>query len=94
MYIIYIHKNCAGFNYKKPLRAPWDMILKQLTNPEFFGDLPCVSVDVPLGWNVNKGPVIYMYIDCIYICIYICIYTHINITMYIYVTYAYIYIYI
>jgi len=49
--------DCAfGFNYKKPLRAPWDMILKQLTNPEFFGDLPCVSVDVPLGWNVNRGP--------------------------------------
>jgi len=49
--------DCAfGFNYKKPLRAPWDMILKQLTNPEFFGDLPCVSVDVPLGWDVNRGP--------------------------------------
>jgi NAD(P)H-hydrate epimerase len=49
--------DCAfGFSYKKPLRAPWDLLLKQLTNPEFFGNLPKVSVDVPLGWDVNRGP--------------------------------------
>lgn len=49
--------DCAfGFNYKKPLRMPWELMLKQLTNPEFFGDLPIVSVDVPLGWDVNRGP--------------------------------------
>lgn len=49
--------DCAfGFSYKAPLRAPWDMLLKQLTNPEFFGELPIVSVDVPLGWDVNRGP--------------------------------------
>jgi hydroxyethylthiazole kinase-like uncharacterized protein yjeF len=49
--------DCAfGFSYKAPLRAPWEVILKQLNNPEFFGELPLVSVDVPLGWDVNRGP--------------------------------------
>ena len=45
-----------GFNFKGTPRAPWDVVLKQLVNPEFFGEKPIVSVDVPLGWDVNRGP--------------------------------------
>eukprot|EP00960_Hanusia_phi_P024842 731283-Hanusia_phi.AAC.1 len=45
-----------GFSFRPPLRAPYDYILKQLLDPSLFGAVPVVSVDVPLGWDVELGP--------------------------------------
>jgi len=44
-----------GFSFRPPLRPPYDYILKQLLDPSLFGTIPVVSVDVPLGWDVELG---------------------------------------
>ncbi|KAK7462478.1 hypothetical protein VKT23_008079 [Stygiomarasmius scandens] len=40
-----------GFSYKPPIRAPFDAVLPLLTESK----LPIVSVDIPSGWDVEKG---------------------------------------
>lgn len=40
-----------GFSFKPPIRAPFDKVLPMLTESK----LPIVSVDVPSGWDVEKG---------------------------------------
>lgn len=42
-----------GFSFKPPVRAPFDEVLSLLN----ASDLPIVSVDIPSGWDVEKGPV-------------------------------------
>ncbi|KAG8967985.1 hypothetical protein FRC05_001695 [Tulasnella sp. 425] len=42
-----------GFSFKPPVRAPFDEVLPLLNNSK----LPIVSVDIPSGWDVEKGPV-------------------------------------
>lgn len=42
-----------GFSFKPPVRAPFDSILPLLAS----SGLPIVSVDIPSGWDVEKGPV-------------------------------------
>ncbi|EKM49606.1 uncharacterized protein PHACADRAFT_265146 [Phanerochaete carnosa HHB-10118-sp] len=40
-----------GFSFKPPVRAPFDDALKLITDSK----LPIVSVDIPSGWDVEKG---------------------------------------
>ncbi|TFK18022.1 YjeF N-terminal domain-like protein [Coprinopsis marcescibilis] len=40
-----------GFSFKPPIRAPFDSVLPLLTDSR----LPIVSVDIPSGWDVEKG---------------------------------------
>lgn len=42
-----------GFSFKPPVRAPFDSVLPLLAS----SGLPIVSVDIPSGWDVEKGPV-------------------------------------
>jgi NAD(P)H-hydrate epimerase len=40
-----------GFSFKPPVRAPFDIALPLLTESK----LPIVSVDIPSGWDVERG---------------------------------------
>jgi len=40
-----------GFSFKPPIRAPFDDVLRLLNESR----LPIVSVDIPSGWDVEKG---------------------------------------
>jgi NAD(P)H-hydrate epimerase len=40
-----------GFSFKPPVRAPFDEALPLLSSSR----LPIVSVDIPSGWDVEKG---------------------------------------
>lgn len=40
-----------GFSFKPPVRAPFDSALKLISDSM----LPIVSVDIPSGWDVEKG---------------------------------------
>ena len=40
-----------GFSFQPPVRAPFDSVLAVLTQSK----LPIVSVDIPSGWDVEKG---------------------------------------
>lgn len=40
-----------GFSFQPPVRAPFDAALPLLT----ASGLPIVSVDIPSGWDVEKG---------------------------------------
>lgn len=40
-----------GFSFKPPVRAPFDEALPLLSESK----LPIVSVDIPSGWDVEKG---------------------------------------
>lgn len=40
-----------GFSFKPPVRAPFDTALPLLSS----SGLPIVSVDIPSGWDVEKG---------------------------------------
>ncbi|KAJ3513743.1 hypothetical protein NLJ89_g2776 [Agrocybe chaxingu] len=40
-----------GFSFKPPIRSPFDVILPLLNQSR----LPIVSVDIPSGWDVEKG---------------------------------------
>jgi NAD(P)H-hydrate epimerase len=42
-----------GFSFKPPIRPPFDAVLPLLTE----SGLPIVSVDIPSGWDVEKGNV-------------------------------------
>jgi NAD(P)H-hydrate epimerase len=42
-----------GFSFHPPVRAPFDAVLPLLAS----SGLPIVSVDIPSGWDVDKGPV-------------------------------------
>lgn len=47
-----------GFSFKPPVRAPFDDLLRFLS--ENHGDIaPVVSVDIPSGWDVDSGPLEY-----------------------------------
>ncbi len=41
-----------GFSFKPPVRAPFDTLLPVLSRSK----LPIVSIDIPSGWDVEKGP--------------------------------------
>ena len=40
-----------GFSFKGPVRAPFDDVLRLIAGSR----LPIVSVDIPSGWDVEKG---------------------------------------
>ena len=40
-----------GFSFKPPVRAPFDSALSLISASK----LPIVSVDIPSGWDVEKG---------------------------------------
>ena len=40
-----------GFSFKEPVRAPFDDVLRLIAGSR----LPIVSVDIPSGWDVEKG---------------------------------------
>ena len=40
-----------GFSFKPPVRAPFDVALPLITESR----LPIVSVDIPSGWDIEKG---------------------------------------
>jgi NAD(P)H-hydrate epimerase len=40
-----------GFSFKPPVRAPFDNALPLLSE----SNLPIVSVDIPSGWDVERG---------------------------------------
>jgi NAD(P)H-hydrate epimerase len=40
-----------GFSFQPPIRAPFDAVLPLLNDAQ----LPIVSVDIPSGWDVEKG---------------------------------------
>mmetsp|Transcript_16628 Transcript_16628/g.31451 ORF Transcript_16628/g.31451 Transcript_16628/m.31451 type:complete len:246 (-) Transcript_16628:49-786(-) len=42
-----------GFSFSGAVRAPFDEVLRRLSTP---GVPPVVSVDIPSGWDVEKGP--------------------------------------
>lgn len=42
-----------GFSFHPPVRAPFDTLISLLAT----SILPIVSVDIPSGWDVEKGPV-------------------------------------
>lgn len=43
-----------GFGFSGEIRSPFDEILRQLKEME--RTIPIVSIDVPSGWDVEKGP--------------------------------------
>lgn len=49
-----------GFSFKPPLREPFQAIVDSLYDLQ--DKVPIVSVDVPSGWDVDKGPVAEKYI--------------------------------
>jgi len=44
-----------GFGFSGEMRAPFDGILKEIKQLE--KTIPIVSIDVPSGWDVEKGPI-------------------------------------
>ena len=42
-----------GFSFQPPVRAPFDFVLPLLAK----SGLPIVSVDIPSGWDVEKGKI-------------------------------------
>ena len=42
-----------GFSFQPPVRAPFDVVLPLLAK----SGLPIVSVDIPSGWDVEKGKI-------------------------------------
>lgn len=44
-----------GFSFHKPLRSPFDSIVKKMTESQLLGS-KIFSIDVPSGWDVNDGP--------------------------------------
>ncbi|KAG9007476.1 hypothetical protein FRB94_014331 [Tulasnella sp. JGI-2019a] len=42
-----------GFSFHPPIRQPFDEVLPLLNESK----LPIVSVDIPSGWDVEKGPI-------------------------------------
>lgn len=42
-----------GFSFSPPVRAPFDAVLPLLAQSK----LPMVSVDIPSGWDVEKGKI-------------------------------------
>jgi len=42
-----------GFSFHPPVRAPFDTLITLLAT----SSLPIVSVDIPSGWDVERGPV-------------------------------------
>jgi NAD(P)H-hydrate epimerase len=45
-----------GLSFEPPLKAPWELILKQLNSPDYFAGIPILSIDVPACWDVARGP--------------------------------------
>lgn len=43
-----------GFSFKPPIRAPFDAVIPMLNESR----LPILSVDIPSGWDVEKGSVL------------------------------------
>ena len=43
-----------GFSFKPPIRAPFDVVIPVLNESR----LPILSVDIPSGWDVEKGNVL------------------------------------
>jgi len=43
-----------GFSFKPPIRAPFDAVIPMLNESR----LPILSVDIPSGWDVEKGNVL------------------------------------
>ncbi|KAM3721399.1 NAD(P)H-hydrate epimerase [Dirofilaria immitis] len=41
-----------GFNFKPPLRQPFDRIIEAVNKSA----LPVAAIDIPSGWDVEKGP--------------------------------------
>lgn len=50
-----------GFSFTPPLREPFQSIVNELHDLQ--DTIPIVSVDVPSGWDVDKGPVEEKYIS-------------------------------
>lgn len=44
-----------GFSFKPPMREPFKGIVEELCKVQNI--IPIVSVDVPTGWDVDKGPI-------------------------------------
>ena len=40
-----------GFSFKPPIRPPYDYIINELK----LTKIPILSVDIPSGWDVEKG---------------------------------------
>ena len=40
-----------GFSFKPPIRSPYDYIINELK----LTKIPILSVDIPSGWDVEKG---------------------------------------
>lgn len=45
-----------GFSFHPPARAPFDTALALIASAQRRGT-PVVSVDIPSGWDVEKGPI-------------------------------------
>ena len=45
-----------GFSFKPPVRPPFDTALALISSAQRHGT-PVVSVDIPSGWDVERGPI-------------------------------------
>ena len=43
-----------GFSFKPPIRPPYDYIINELITTK----IPVFSIDIPSGWDVEKGYII------------------------------------
>ena len=52
-----------GFSFKPPIRSPYDYLINELK----ITKIPILSVDIPSGWDVEKGNFLFLFSSFLFI---------------------------